>query len=127
MTITKKPSRGKSSAPKPSAAAHPEEFIQAADHPVTPAAIVEDAPSPELVAPVSAPVSAQATEADTVKKDKDKAKDKKKKDKKKDKKKEAVLIRFENSQLEKIDGRAEALGLSRAAFVRMAVAQTLAK
>ena len=125
MTITKKPSRGKSSAPKPSAAAHPEEFIQAADHPVTPAAIVEDAPSPELVAPVSAPVSAQATEADTVKKDK--AKDKKKKDKKKDKKKEAVLIRFENGQLEEIDSRAEALGLSRAAFVRMAVAQTLAK
>jgi len=56
----------------------------------------------------------------------------KKKDKKKDKKKEkkvkkeAVLIRFEDSQLAAIDIQAEALGLSRAAWVRMVVAKALA-
>lgn len=52
----------------------------------------------------------------------------KKKDKKKEKKvkKEAVLIRFEDSQLAAIDIQAEALGLSRAAWVRMVVAKALA-
>lgn len=59
-----------------------------------------------------------------VKADKKGKKDGKKKDKKK---KEAVLIRFEDSQLEKVDRQAAALGLSRAAWVRMVVAQALAK
>jgi hypothetical protein len=55
---------------------------------------------------------------------KKKDKDKKKKDKKK---KEAVLIRFDDTQLPLIDVRADTLGLSRAAWVRMVVSQALAK
>ena len=48
------------------------------------------------------------------------------KDKKKDKKnKEAVIIRFEMTQLKEIDQQAEGLGLSRAAWVRMVVARAL--
>lgn len=54
-------------------------------------------------------------------------KDKKKKNKKDKKSKEAVIIRFDDGQLAEIDGRADGLGLSRAAFVRMAVAQALGK
>lgn len=51
----------------------------------------------------------------------------KKKEKKKDKKKkEAVLIRFEKDQLRQIDSRADSLGLTRAAWVRMTVARELA-
>ena len=56
-----------------------------------------------------------------------KAKKDKKKAKKKDKKnKEAVIIRFDDAQLPLIDARAEAVGLSRGAWVRMVVAQALA-
>lgn len=40
-------------------------------------------------------------------------------------KKEAVLIRFDETQLGLIDDRAERMGLSRAAWVRMAVARLL--
>ena len=54
---------------------------------------------------------------------KNRDKDKKKK---KDKNKEAVIIRFEDQQLTAIDSSAEALGLSRAAWVRMVVAKALA-
>lgn len=42
-------------------------------------------------------------------------------------KKEPVLLRFEDEQLGQIDDRASALGLSRAAWVRMVVAQALAR
>lgn len=56
-------------------------------------------------------------------KEKIKGKDKKKKGKKK----EAVIIRFEDSQLAGIDANADALGLSRAAWVRMVVARALGK
>jgi predicted DNA binding CopG/RHH family protein len=61
-------------------------------------------------------------------KDKDKKKDKvkvKSKDKGKKKDKEAVLIRFEDQQLTQVDAHADALGLSRAAWVRMVVAKAL--
>ena len=54
-------------------------------------------------------------------------KDKKKAKKKEKRKKEAVIIRFEDAQLPQIDAKAETLGLSRAAWVRMVVAQALAK
>jgi len=54
-------------------------------------------------------------------------KEKKKAKKKEKRKKEAVIIRFEDAQLPQIDARAEALGLSRAAWVRMVVAQALVK
>ena len=61
---------------------------------------------------------------------KDKKKDKKKekdKDKNKEKKgKEAVLVRFEREQLAQIDAQATSLGLNRAAWLRMTVAQALA-
>lgn len=52
-------------------------------------------------------------------------KDKKKKKEKK--KKEAILVRFDPDQLAAIDERAESLGLNRAAWLRMTVAQALAK
>jgi outer membrane biosynthesis protein TonB len=77
--------------------------------------------------PASAPAAgAEPTllEKEKKKKSKEKNKDKKRKDKKK---KEAVLIRFEDDQLGKIDSQAGALGLSRAAWVRMVVSQALGK
>lgn len=59
--------------------------------------------------------------------DKKVKKDKKdKKAKKAKKNKEAVMLRFEEEQLSAIDARADALGLSRAAWVRMVVAKVLA-
>jgi predicted DNA binding CopG/RHH family protein len=58
------------------------------------------------------------------KKKKEKEKDKKKKKEKKNK--EAVLVRFEQDQLAAIDDRAASLGLNRAAWLRMTVAQVLA-
>ena len=71
--------------------------------------------------------TAPAEAAESAKPEKVKGqKDKKKKDKKK-KNKEAVMIRFEKDQLGLIDARADALGLSRAAWVRMVVAQVLAQ
>ena len=65
------------------------------------------------VAPLDAEVKAHKKDRKKVKKEK--------------KNKEAVIIRFEDVQLPLIDKRAEALGLSRAAWVRMVVAQALAK
>ncbi len=102
------------------------------------------APKPAKVTePASIPPAADAVSAETGgsltaeqppirdgKKDgkpkKDK-KDKKKAKKKEKRKKEAVIIRFEDAHLPQIDAKAEALGLSRAAWVRMVVAQALAK
>lgn len=77
--------------------------------------------------PEPVPVAAEASPPIAV--DEEKKKDKKGKKRKKDKKakknKEAVVLRFEGDQLALVDQRAEALGLSRAAWVRMVVAQAL--
>lgn len=54
-------------------------------------------------------------------------KGKKVKEKKKKKNKSAVIIRFDDEHIPLVDARAEALGLSRAAWVRMVVAQALTK
>jgi hypothetical protein len=75
-------------------------------------------------APLVPPVVAEPPSPQSKKKDKKDKKDKKAKKKKKNK--EAVVLRFEGDQLAVIDRRAEALGLSRAALVRMIVAQALA-
>lgn len=74
---------------------------------------------PEPASPVAG--EAEAKPEKKAKKEKGKDKDKKKKKKKK----EAVLMRFEDHHLNLIDARAESLGLSRAAWVRMVVAQAL--
>jgi hypothetical protein len=135
MTITKKPSRPARATKDKDAVA--QEFIQAADHsadakPSAPSKkpAVKKAPKAKKVvtkSAASAPKSAAAPVAPPAKekKTKDKAKDKGKK--KKGKKKEAVIIRFEDAQLGQIDTSAEALGLSRAAWVRMVVARALTK
>jgi hypothetical protein len=57
---------------------------------------------------------------------KKKAKKDKKDKRPKKKNKEAVVLRFEGEQLAAVDERAQALGLSRAAWVRMIVSQALA-
>ena len=140
MTITRKPaspskpaSLAAAPAPttkpraKPKAAKKVEKaadaFIQAADHapPVT---------KPRRVKPPAEKVAAALPAEEAVSKGKPKAKDKAKakgkdKKKKKNKNKEAVIIRFENDQLKQIDSASEALGLSRAAWVRMIVAKAL--
>lgn len=86
--------------------------------------VVTTAASP---APAEAAPEAPTAEPDKpAKAAKVKSKEKKKKDKKK-KNKEAVMIRFEKDQLGLIDTKADALGLSRAAWVRMVVAQALAQ
>lgn len=132
MTITKKPARAPDAPAGDTAAAA---FIQAAE--LAPAAapatdaFVADAAAAESAAEPLAQTKAKAGEKDkAAKKDKEKEKDKDKdkKKKKKDKKnKEAVIIRFDDTQLPQIDNRAVALGLSRAAWVRMVVAQALAQ
>jgi predicted DNA binding CopG/RHH family protein len=152
MTITKKPTRP--TKPEEQRDAIAAAFIQAADHRAklqggTPPKAAA-AKAKKAAASTKAEKSAKSkkpadkkTVAETVtsatipqlkeKKKKDKAKSKEKekeKDKgkkKKDKKKEAVLIRFEDAQLTEIDANADALGLSRAAWVRMVVARALAK
>jgi hypothetical protein len=80
--------------------------------------------SPESV--VQPPMKEKKGKDKTKDKDKEKGKGKEKKKAKKNKK-EAVIIRFENAQLDGIDAAAEALGLSRAAWVRMIVSRALAK
>jgi predicted DNA binding CopG/RHH family protein len=139
MTITKKPSRP--STDKLPRDAIAEAFIQANDHraktetdaPQAKAAKTKKtqgkAPKPSAA---ETDVAALATPAeqpveDTGRKAKVKTKEKEKAKKKKGKKKEAVIIRFEDSQLSQIDSNAEALGLSRAAWVRMVVSQALAQ
>ncbi|ARJ67873.1 hypothetical protein WV31_20590 [Magnetospirillum sp. ME-1] len=92
------------------------------------------APAAKAEIPAEVPAAAMP-EVPAPKADKKDAKSKKGKKDKKDKKggkkekrkKEAVIIRFEDAQLPQIDARADALGLSRAAWVRMVVAQALAK
>ena len=84
------------------------------------AVVAEPVAAPE---PIPAdPVPAPADKPKGKKKDKDKKHKKAKKAKK-----EAVIIRFDDEQLPLIDARADALGLSRAAWVRMVVARALAE
>jgi predicted DNA binding CopG/RHH family protein len=145
MTITKKPSRTKTDKLPRDAIA--EAFIQANDLRATtetsvppakptkakkasakaakPAAAETEAPVPVAETVVPAEDTSRKMKTKTKEKEKDKEKDKAKK--KKGKKKEAVIIRFEDSQLSQIDSNAEALGLSRAAWVRMVVSQALAQ
>ncbi|CAA7622041.1 hypothetical protein [Magnetospirillum sp. SS-4] len=99
-----------------------------------PAARKAAAPAaPEEVVAAAEPVREDgAVGVKAARKEKEKKKDKKerkkdKKDKKEKKNKEAVIIRFDDAQLPQIDAQAEALGLSRAAWVRMVVAKALAK
>ncbi|HLN22466.1 MAG TPA: hypothetical protein VK558_00630 [Patescibacteria group bacterium] len=132
MTITKKPARPGAAHGKKAVEA--ETFIQAAEHaePVAPveANPVETAveePAPAEVTPEAETAAEPAPKAKKKAKDKEKDKDKDKRKKKDKKNKEAVIIRFEDGQLTQIDARAETLGLARAAWVRMVVAQALAK
>jgi predicted DNA binding CopG/RHH family protein len=109
MTITRRPTP--SVKPELTAKNSPESFIDSARHQVA-------------VPPV------QPAEIETVVESikggkKSKAKEKNKKEHKKRKDKEAVLIRFEDEQLTMMDQRAAALGLSRAAWLRMIVAKAL--
>ncbi len=89
---------------------------------------VKKEPAAAKTAPVeAAAVPELASEQDSAKKvAKKDRKDKKKGKKKAKKNKEAVIIRFDDAQLPLIDSEAEALGLSRAAWVRMVVAKALA-
>jgi predicted DNA binding CopG/RHH family protein len=124
MTITRRPPRPAASATPPARRRKtPETFIEDAHHAPVPAA--------EQPAPAPAAVEEDAKTDKKAKskgkhKDKDKGKhkaDKPEKAKRKDK--EAVLIRFEDDQLTEMDQRAAALGLSRAAWLRMVVSKAL--
>lgn len=119
MTITRRPPRQTRPAATP-AKKTPESFIDSAQHPVLP--VTGDSTDAEKA----------AKKAKDKEKDKEKSKDKAKgkegkegKEHKKRKDKEAVLIRFEDDQLTMMDERAAALGLSRAAWLRMIVAKAL--
>lgn len=113
MTITRKP-RSK---------------VAIADAAQSAAGFIEAAPlAPSSPIPLPAEAETDASMADREPVSKPSKKDKKRKDKKKkNKKKEAVLIRFEDGQLERIDAIAETLGLSRAAWVRMVVSKALTR
>ena len=130
MTITRRP-------PRPAAPATPpvrrrktaETFIEDAHHAVPPPAA-----EPEPVAAPAEPTepaedkSGKKAKTKSKHKEKDKAKGKhkaEKPEKAKRKDKEAVLIRFEDDQLAEMDQRAAALGLSRAAWLRMVVSKAL--
>jgi len=118
MTITRRPRRP-ASTPAPTATP------KAVRRKKTAESFIEDA---HHTAPPPAPAAEPEEEAKAKKtKDKGKTKEKSKgKEKhKKRKDKEAVLIRFEDDQLGLMDERAAALGLSRAAWVRMVVAKAL--
>ena len=120
MTITRRPPRPAATpAPKPARRRKtPETFIDEAHHPVVAAAAPEPAPEPE-----AADKPAKKGKDKGKAKEKDKSKGKEKHKKRKDK--EAVLIRFEDEQLTLMDERASALGLSRAAWLRMLVSKAL--
>lgn len=131
MTITRKPQRSTKAKPGQELGATAETFIKAAQHgaeePVAPEAAPVLSASSGVAAAPAEPEAAQAAHPLPPSEKKGGRKDKKGKDKKKKgKKKEAVLIRFDDGQLTRIDGVALALGLSRAAWVRMVVARALA-
>mgnify|MGYP001806359816 CR=1 FL=1 len=118
MAITKKPTH------KPTAA---EASLQAAEPVPAKADPMPEATAEPVLTPDPTPAvnTVPAEKEKTKKKDKEKDKNRDKRKKKEKKNKEAVIIRFDDSQLPLIDGRAEALGLSRAAWVRMVVARAL--
>lgn len=135
MTITKKPAHPKTSVAPPDAIASA--YIEAtekrakgeralATEPATKAAAKTKTKAKPATAPRKVAEDATLTPVKE-KKEKEKNKDKDKSKKKKNKKKEAVIIRFEDAQLAGIDASADALGLSRAAWVRMVVARALIK
>jgi len=118
MTITRRPPRSATpKTAKPAAKKSAESFIEDAHH--KPEATPAPAPAPAAAAPEP---EASEKKGKKHKKDKDKGKNK---EHKKRKDKEAVLIRFEDDQLTMMDARAAALGLSRAAWLRMVVAKAL--
>lgn len=104
-------------APKAAKAAKPMKAVKPTAAPKAAKPVAVENPATEVVVADPSPK----------KQDKKDKKDKKKAKRKDKKNKEAVIIRFDDAQLPLIDGRAEALGLSRAAWVRMVVAQALAK
>lgn len=119
MTITRRPPRPAVPAATPVRRKKTAEtFIEGAHHAVP--ALAEEPAATEIA----------ETESKTGKKTKGKHKDKgkhkaDKPEKAKRKDKEAVLIRFEDDQLAEMDQRAAALGLSRAAWLRMVVSKAL--
>jgi hypothetical protein len=124
MTITRRP-------PRPAASAAPvrrkktaESFIEDAHHPAVPEPAKTTAPEP-LPLPAAAPAEEEKHSKKGKEKGKTKDKSKGKEKHKKRKDKEAVLIRFEDEQLTLMDERAAALGLSRAAWLRMVVSKAL--
>lgn len=132
MTITRRPPRPTTAqATVPTAAATrrrktAETFIEDAHHPAAPPDKPDEAP-----AATPAPI-AEEEKSGKKSKLKGKAKEKlkgkhkpEKAEKAKRKDKEAVLIRFEDDQLAEMDKRAAALGLSRAAWLRMVVSKAL--
>lgn len=113
-------------------AAKPVKAEKPAKAPAAPKAAKAEKPvkapaAPKAPKPAKPTAEAVVVEKAAEKQDKKDKKDKKKAKKKDKKNKEAVIIRFDDAQLPLIDGRAETLGLSRAAWVRMVVAQALAK
>ena len=123
MTITRRP-------PRPTATPAPAPAPKTVRRKKTAEAFIDDAhhpaPAPEA-APAALPEPAveEVKPAKKGKKAKDKEKSKGKEKHKKRKDKEAVLIRFEDEQLTLMDERAAALGLSRAAWLRMLVSKAL--
>jgi predicted DNA binding CopG/RHH family protein len=127
MTITRRPSRPAAApATMPSRRKKtPETFIEDAHH-SAPAEIPPPGPAAEPATEEVKPSKKKAKSKDKEKsKGKHKAEKVEKAGKAKRKDKEAVLIRFEDDQLAEMDQRAAALGLSRAAWLRMVVSKAL--
>jgi predicted DNA binding CopG/RHH family protein len=130
MTITRRPPRPTASPAAPLAPTRrkktPESFIEDAHHPLPVAETPTQAALPEPA--VDEEHSSKKAKVKGKSKDKEKSKGKhkaEKTEKAKRKDKEAVLIRFEDEQLAEMDLRAAALGLSRAAWLRMVVSKAL--
>lgn len=130
MTITRRPPRPSAGAAAPLAPRRKktaETFIDDAHHRAAAAEAAAPAPTP-APAPETAAEEAKPAKKKSKGKDKEKSKGKhkaEKTEKAKRKDKEAVLIRFEDDQLAEMDQRAAALGLSRAAWLRMVVSKAL--
>jgi hypothetical protein len=113
MTITRRPPRPIKPVARPLKSA--ESFIENASHPL---------PEPAPVAPAAKPDKKKAKDKGK-NRGKDRELERSERTGKKRKDKEAVLIRFDDEQLTLMDARAAALGLSRAAWLRMLVAKAL--
>jgi hypothetical protein len=122
MSTHKKPETAPIASEAEAKPARPVKSPKAIKSPKTIKVAAERVPTP---APVPDLNAAEAVKDDK-KKGKHKKEEKKARKKEKKKNKEAVIIRFDDAQLPQIDARAEALGLSRAAWVRMVVATALA-